>query len=138
MNKEFSKAFAEIANGDESARQFCVVFFEFVHLLDDLADKDKARSPVEVVAVVCAALETFAANPFFQAHRDLLLGAIRVGGIAWTASESFRRREGVVDRMAAEVLKSGYQEVFFAVAAITGGMAHAAAMSEKYRGYEPG
>lgn len=135
---EIYAAFAEIANGEESARQFCIVLWEFFHLLDDLHDGDQKRSPGEIALVTVAFIETVSANPFFQAHRDLLLGVIRTGAIQWADSERFRAKDGVVDRLTSEILKSGYQDVFFAVAAITGGFPHALRCSEKHRGYNVG
>lgn len=131
-------ALTEIANGDESARQFLVVVYEFVHMLDDLVDRDVQRKPEEIVVVLAAFVETVAANEFFQAHRPALLAALRSGMIAWAASEEFKTREAPLDRLAGEVLKSHYQELFFLSASLTGGMPHALKMSSKYRGYKAG
>ena len=138
MIPDVHAALAEISSGDERAHQFLVTTYEFIHLLDDLIDRDEERSSVEVGLIVYSFIETIAANEFFQAHRAVLLGSLRSGVISWVASEQFRKREPVVDKLAAEVLKSGYQELFYLVASITGGMKHAMSMSSKYRSYVAG
>lgn len=135
---DLEAAFSDIANGNLDAAQFCRSVFAFAHLLDDMVDGDKPTSPAQVGVVTMEFIETIARNPFFQAHREALLGALRSGILAWVASEEWAARDGVVDRMASQVLKSHYQEAFFLVASFTGGMDHAVECSRRWRGYEVG
>lgn len=130
-------ALGEISKGDELARQFCIVAFEFFHLVDDLFDKQD-RTANDVTVVLCAFIETIASNPFFQANKAQLLPVMRSGAIAWAGSESLKTRGGLTEKLAAEVLKSWYQELFYAVAAIVGGVPHALVCAEKFRGYDFG
>lgn len=128
----------EISNGDENAAHFCGSLHSFAHLIDDLYDKDHTPAPNDVAWVLAGFIEDVASNPFFQKNAPVLLTGIRSALLSWASSEQFKAREDVRDKLAAEVLKSGYQDVFFLVAGLTGGMSHALKMSEKWRGYDFG
>lgn len=132
------QSFTEIANGNDDAAHFCASVHAFAHLIDDLYDKDHTPKPEDVAWVLAGFITDIAENPFFQAHRAQLLAAIRSSLLSWVSSEQFKAREDVRDKLAAEVLKSGYQDVFFVVADLVGGMNHALVMSTKWRGYDFG
>jgi hypothetical protein len=129
------EAFADIARGDKAAEAFMGQFYCWVHKQDDLFDGDK---PVAAETSVCfdlALLSAFAKNEFFQKHQDFLLPVLHMSALAWVASEDFRKKSEVLEQITAQVLKSQYQDIFYAVALLRGGFDHAVAMSRKYRMY---
>jgi hypothetical protein len=129
-------AVEEIVCGDASARQFVWAYYAFIHVIDDLFDRDVPLDAGTVALAFINYTETVAANPFFQAHRDFLLGLMRAGVLAWADSEEWRARPDVREKLAAEVIKSSYQEVLWAVAGLCGGLVHQRVMTSKYREYD--
>lgn len=138
--EELSKIFSLIANGDRDAEAFCHTVYHFFHLIDDLYDGDKdRRTPDEVAGYTAATLETFMMNPFVQAHREQILGVLRVSAFQWIHSERLKSGDrDVKNAVVAEVLKSAYQEIFYLVASLTGGIRHAIEMGTKFRDYDFG
>jgi hypothetical protein len=128
--------FRELCCGSEDALHVCWAFYQFLHVVDDLVDRDVPVAVDTVGFHLIAFTEVVACNPFFQAHRDLLMGAFRVAVVEWLDSEEWAKREDVWDKMAARVLKSQYQNLFFLIASLCGGVAHMRAMTAKYREYQ--
>ena len=58
--------FRDLCCNDESAVHVCWSVFQFVHVLDDLVDRDKEVAVETVGLSFIILLETVAANPFFQ------------------------------------------------------------------------
>lgn len=132
-------AFREIAAQNEEATSFLHVFYEWVQTQDDLMDRDKPVPPREFVITNMRLIFTLTCNEFFLAHKDKLLPVILASSVAYVDSERFRTHESVLDRVASQVLKSQYADVFYMVAFIVGGIQHMIAMAEKYRefSYDP-
>ena len=128
-------AFREMARNDEAAFSFLSTFYLWVQSQDDLIDRDKPVDVKHAIGFNLGLLDTFAANPFFQKHRAFLMPVIIVSALAYIASEDFKRKTEVLDRITAQVLKSQYLDVFLAVCYCVGGFDHAVAMSAKYRDY---
>jgi hypothetical protein len=135
LKEKIGQIFHDVARGDEHAVHVCWSVYQFLHVIDDLVDRDQALDARTVGLSFLVFTETVAANPFFQANREVLLGALRTGVIEWIDSEAWKNRDDLKCRMAAEVIKSGYQGLFFQVAYLCGGLAHMQAMSEKHREY---
>jgi hypothetical protein len=127
--------FEDICRGDQEALHVCWSLFRFLHVLDDMFDGDQEFSARAAGLSFLDFTETVACNPFFQAHRDLLCGSMRVALVEWIDSEAWRTREDLREKVAAEVLKSQYQNIFFLIASLVGGLPHMAAMSAKWRDY---
>lgn len=132
-------AFPEIAAGNEDATSFLHVFYEWVQTQDDLMDRDKPVPPREFVITNMRLMFTLTYNEFFLTYREKLLPVILASSVAYVDSERFRTHESVLDRVASQVLKSQYADVFYMVAFIVGGIHHMIAMAEKYRefSYDP-
>lgn len=123
---------------DPNAVTFSKVVFRFVHLLDDLFDRDKDRSADDVALTFFALVDQVASNPFFQAHKASLMPVLYSSAKAWSASERLRKSPAVQDNVAAEVLKSEYQNLFFHVALLAGGVEFAHHWETKHRSYNFG
>lgn len=132
---DFDAIFRDITKGDQHAFDFCNAFFRWVHCLDDLVDKDKDVPPGAVSFLFFSLIQTVACNPFFQQHKTELLSTMLLASQAWADSEEWKKRENVLHKIASQVLKSQYQDVFIHVAALCGGQIHMQEMSQKYRDY---
>jgi len=128
----------EICCGNADAQTFLWAFLRWVHWLDGVVDGDKDgdREP-QIVALINTDLFLVAAsNPFFQAHRDGLLALVIQAMAAWVDSNEWARREPQEHRIAADVLKGMYHEIFWHTAALCGGLAHMLAMTAKHREFD--
>ncbi len=135
IGMDFDKVFKEITCGNQAAFDFCNSFFRWVHMLDDLVDRDKEVPAGAVSFLSYSLFHTLACNEFFQQHKASLLPVMLISSQAWADSESWKKRTDVLHRITSQVLKSAYQEVFLMVAALCGGIAHMQKISETYRDY---
>lgn len=136
MSYDHQTAFRDISKGDEEVYRFLFHLFAWFHILDDLIDRDKPFNIVFTITTHLTMLETVADNAFFQAHKRILLPIIQASSLAYMESERFKLRENPLDRIGSQVLKSQYQDIFFAVARIIGGVDHMVLMSQKYRDFD--
>jgi hypothetical protein len=136
MRWEPEQVFAEIANGNADAAEFCDTFWNWCHYLDDAIDKDKELDAKTYVFANVKLLHVVATNSFFQRNRDVLLALMLAHSVTYVQSVDWEKRPNPLDRFTSQVLKSSYQEVFFYVAFLCGGLRHQVAMAEKYRAYQ--
>lgn len=129
------KALEEIARGDAAALEFMQVFYVFVQTFDDLVDRDKPVTPEEAGSALLRFILVLSQNKFYLAQCGSLLPLITAAMGAWVGSEYFAKRKAVLDHITGQVLKSQYQDIFFHVALLTGGLPHFFAMQQKYRSY---
>ncbi len=125
----------EVTRGCEPATRFLLSFLAFVHLIDDIHDKDKELTDVKLINVTLWWMEEFVANPWVEANRQALWPLIVAGCNAWLDSNQWERDGKSEKRAASEVMKSSYQEVVFYTAYLCGGLSHMNAMSRKHREY---
>jgi hypothetical protein len=130
-----TEAFSEIARGDQAAYDFLAAFYLWCHKHDDLIDRDKPVKPEENVWFNLNLFQQLARNPFYQKNHEFLWPVLVTSGLSWIASEDFKRKENVLEKITAQVLKSEYVNVILAIAFLVGGFEHALAMSRKYREY---
>ena len=127
-------AFADMARGDAGALDFLRAFYVYAHTLDDLIDRDKPIA-ADLAVWSQANLVAIVTSDFFLKHRAFLMPVIWTSVLAFIASEDKKNVADVLERIAAQVLKSEYLNVFLAVCFCVGGFEHALAMSRKYREY---
>lgn len=127
--------FNDIAKGDSQAVEFMCSLHRFFHMEDDLVDRDREVPAQEVVTSNLWLMFAFSHNEFFQRHKTFLWPTLVTSALAWQASEEFKKREDICDKIASQVLKSEYLNVYLGVAYCLGGFEHAEAMSRKYRRY---
>jgi hypothetical protein len=135
MSWTTSEAFKEISKGDAAAEDFMRRFYCWVHMRDDLIDKDKVVAPDVAAGFDLTLLHAFAQNSFFQKNQDYLWPVLMTSALAWVASEDRQQSQDVLERIIAQILKSEYVNVFFAVAFLVGGWDHAVKMSRQFREY---
>lgn len=135
MNPDIETAFQEICAGNVHAYELCRSVFEFFHLVDDLVDHDKPLQPNDIVLGLLKFIDVIGGNEFYQAHRADLFASIYAAAMAYAASLRMANDADVQRRVAAEVLKSQYQDLFFRVAFWVGGSRHSIECDTKFRGY---
>jgi hypothetical protein len=122
---DVAEFFDEICLGHPQAREFCAVFHNWVHWIDDAVDRSRTYTVEETARLTLEAVFTFSENPFFQQHKEALIPLIIQAVLAWESSEEWALREDYQDFVASQVLKSHYHEVYWHVALIVGGLPHA-------------
>jgi hypothetical protein len=133
MDFDIGAALRDIAKGNKDALKFIVDFYFWVHAMDDKVDAE--GSLTKLVQAQIDFLQTVGTNPFYQANHNKLFSVIQTSLLSYMASERLKNDPNVIDRITAQVLKSEYINVFFAVALLVGGFEHAESMSQKYRRY---
>lgn len=132
MKKTAHEALAEL--GPEPAA-FCSSFYDFLHLVDDLYDRDEEVTPEHIVTTLLVFFTQLSSNPFWQTNKQTLMPVIHVGLMGWAASERLKNSEDLENKVASQVLKSLYHEVFFMSAYLVGGFEFAFDFEKKYRSY---
>lgn len=130
------KAFTDIAAGSKDAYDFMASFYQWVHSLDDLIDKDLSVPLEQSIEKELNFIITVSSNPFFLEHRQKYYPLLLTGALAYLESERFKRHPSVLERIGSQVLKSQYQEVYFMTAYLTGGWRHMVEMSRLYREFD--
>lgn len=130
------KILEECCKGDATALRFCQIFFVWCHTFDDVLDRDKPVAFEDAVTANWALIQELTTNAFWLKNSARLLPLISAGASSSVSSEQFRLRENVLDRVASQVLKTQYAEVFWEVAGICGGWQHKLAMVQKHRAFD--
>ena len=134
MQFDVGAAFRDIAKGNQDALKFLSAFYWWVHAQDDKVDGE--GSLMALIEAQLRLLQVVSTNEFYLANRDKIFPVIQTSLLSYMASERLKNAPDIVDRVTAQILKSEYMNVFFAVALMTGGFAHAAEMNRKYRIYD--
>jgi len=125
----------DIAKGDEAAYDFMCRFYIWFHAFDDLIDHDKPQTLRELLKAHFGLIVSLSCNEFYLKHKAVLLPVILSSSMSFESSEQLREDPDVLRRIASQVLKSQYQDIFFQVAWCVGGYDHMAAMNEKWRDF---
>lgn len=126
---------SDVCNGDSHAVGFCTVIYHWLHAIDDLYDRDKEITPEAWMNVNLGVMDQCHNNPFFKKHYVSLFPLIKAAFQAYASSERMRKAGEVRELVIAEVLKSQYQDIFYHVAFLCGGMEHQTKMEQKHRNY---
>jgi len=120
-NPSARKWIKRISNGDSHAEDFAWNFWCFMHVFDDLIDKDVQVLPETAVAEFARFFTAICYNPFFLRHRDQLYPLIIslcnrcVCGDEWESCNDEEKRK------LARVVRCGDLDIFFHIAFLTGG-----------------
>lgn len=137
LSDEQQHAISEICLGNQDAEQFCLVFVDWCHWIDDQIDQDRLWIPAATIWANFNMLSVFSSNPFYRTHRAELLAFIRAGVRAYIESLDWSKGgESIQRKRAADVMKSQYHETVWHVAYLVGGEEHARAMTKKWRAFD--
>jgi hypothetical protein len=126
----------ELCLGDKDAQTFLLAFHRWVHWLDDVADGEPVNAPKLLALTNTEWFAVVAHNPFFRRHSDGLTALIIQSMAAWVDSNEWATRVRTEHRVASDVLKGFYHEVFWHTAALVGGLEHLLAMTAKHREFD--
>lgn len=131
----WEKIFSDVCAGNKSALEFCRHFVAWCHLLDDVADGELKATLEQFIWLNVRMIEIFSGNVFWRKHKETLMPVIIASVRAWLDSEQLKKRPMIGQQIAAEVIKSQYQDVIWMVAYLCGGWEHQAKMTAKWRDY---
>jgi hypothetical protein len=113
------------ANGDQDAAQYLGMMAYVARVLDDLWDHDRQIESPELARIAHILLVDLHRQPFFQAHRLLLVGAHQIALNAWLDANEMEQHPTPINRVYAHVLRDTINELAPTVAYLTGGYEHA-------------
>lgn len=117
---------------DPAAVRFVLDMSHFVEIFDDLVDQDKPVSQRDMTHAVFSALYHIPANPFFNAHRAVLLPVIFMFTNAWLDSNELAKGDET-EKALAFTLKGLGVEVLLACVSITRGVDYLRTVSADIR-----
>ena len=82
-NPQAKPYMAKIANGNENAFRFMWNFWNFMHLYDDLVDKEGHVTTEDAAKAVCAFVTDLTFNPFYLENKAFLHPLIVQGCNRW-------------------------------------------------------
>ncbi len=132
----FSDMFEELCCGDVDAVNFCYAFLSWMHSIDDFVDGDNKPDTDNIVGRQLHMMWTFTYNSFWLEHHPSLLPLIHNSAMVYLESERLAASDDIQKRMASQLTKSQYQDVFYYVGYLKGGWEHARRMATLHRGYD--
>ncbi len=129
----FQESLYEICKGNPDALAFCNSYYEAVHAIDDLIDRDKPVDQRAASVAILRLLHVMAFNPFLQAHRDKLWPVIQSSCVTYIHSNDLIARKDPRSTLIGEVLKGDYVNVFLTVASLAGGIEHQLRCQDQFR-----
>ena len=123
----------EVCCGNVQAKEFCHLWFQYCHGIDDLIDLGVPTVTHEQILELFIMANVIYSSEFYTAHRTILQPVVMLvtnayaDVVKWEKSDINRRR-----RMA-DVLRCCGNEMFFAVAMICGGWKHLRSLSARLR-----
>jgi hypothetical protein len=130
-------AFAmRVANGNPEALEFCDLWYRYCHGIDDLLDTMVDGRPTmtkeKILEIFITAAMLYNCR-FYRTHNDLLLGIVFTVTSAYADSVAWEKDPKQHRRVIADVLRTCGDEMFFMIAAITGGWQHMRLLSGEIR-----
>ena len=132
----FDTIFEELCMGHQSPREFCHTYLRWCHDMDDFIDGDKKIPTDEIIGTQLQLMYVFTRNEFWQHNQDSLMPLIHNSAMTFLESERLSEDNDIQKRLASQLLKSQYQDIFYYVAYLVGGWEHSKQMSIKYRDYD--
>lgn len=130
-------AFAErVCLGNLEALQFCDLWFRYCHSIDDLIDTMEDGRPTmkpEAIIEIFAVAAGIYNCSFYIKNQPMLMPVVLLVTSAYADSVQFEKSPVNCHRKIGDVLRCCGNEMFFAVAMITGGWRHARGLSPAIR-----
>lgn len=136
FNPDIKPDFLRLTHNNEQAWQFVELFADRCHHLDDLVDKDKPTTDQDVIERELAWLMAIQGNSFWTGHSQFLMPLIIMSCNAWLDANEWEKSGDETKRSYANVIKSMYHEVIFAVVYICGGWKSLREFTSLHREYQ--
>lgn len=124
------------ANGNAFAASFLTHFWHFAHAIDDVVDKPSEIDDESVTRSVINLIADVGQNPFVEQHRSSIITLIQLCAAAWLDSNKMAQSGVAEERIASDVLKGMYHEVFWFTALKTGGWNHMRNTQKEFREFD--
>ena len=135
QNPEAKGLIAEITEGNPAAYDFLWRFWNFMHVYDDLLDRDKPVLPEEAIRELLAFVSAISFNPFYLENRQSLFTMLvmvcnrNLVGDAW--------KSGTMEqRVLSPAVRCGDLDLYAHVAYLCGGWRRMRILDEKIRTYD--
>lgn len=126
----------ECANGNNDAFVCASTIYLYIDWIDNVIDGDVKTNAEETAKVSLNLFMVLSFNPFFLEHKEKLAPVLLAAFNAWLDSESLKDHEDYRVRVAGDVLKGYFLEVFYLIGFITGGYDLMRKLSAKWRGFD--
>lgn len=113
---------------DENAVLFLLDVFNIAEVWDDLTDKDRSLSNIDIHKAFYTAMIALPANPFYQAYHPQLSGCMVSGIHAWLDANELEKGDEH-DKSLAFVLRDWYMELLTLVCQLLHGFDYTRAIS---------
>ncbi len=114
-----------VLRGNVDAVNFCTMLFSLSQTLDDLVDKDKPRTSLDIIRSYHMALVALPENPFYRAHFDYLRPMLALVLQAYADSVVLEEEGSVHGLHLAFVLRDRLTDVVTQCARLLGGWEYA-------------
>ena len=134
MTAEAKKIVTFAAFNNAGAAAYLEALIDYVHLVDDLHDRDnpEAGEAEHIAGILARWNHELLFNPFVAANRERLAALMEQALSCWVDSHSLPRGQ----ERAADVIKGQYHEIVFHVARLTGGWSHKRECERMFRDYD--
>lgn len=123
----------ELCRGNQKAMNFCDMWYQYCHGIDDLVDTLEDGRPTmskEQIISLFLKAAVFYNSPFFVEHRDLLFPIALQTTNTYADSVAWENSPKEHLRIMGDVFRTCGNEMYFMVALICGGEAHMRKMSQ--------
>lgn len=135
-SKEIRDFCQTVCRGEVAALQFCDLWFDYCHRIDDLIDtREDGRptmTPEEILTIFGAGLMLYNCE-FYLKHQRTLFPIILAVTNCYMDVVQWEKSPVEHQRKMADVLRCCANELFFVVAMITGGWSHMRDVSARIR-----
>lgn len=126
----------ECCNGNNDAYLCASTIYVCIDWIDNVVDGDVKTSAQESAKIFMNLTMMMSFNPFFLAHKEKLVPVLKVAMNAWLSSERLKDHEDYRVRIASDVLKGYFLELFYLIGFITGGEILEESLQLKWRGFD--
>ncbi len=120
---------------DEDAAAFVTDLCATVHVWDDLIDRDKPVSDLEVRDAFRTLLVVLPANPFYRKHFNDIHPLLDASIVSWLTANKFEASKGVEKLRLAYVIRSDYINVILKCAALLHGFDYSVRIAPAIRAW---
>lgn len=118
---EHYKVIHKWMKGDEEAITFVMEVSRIVHVWDDLIDKDRELTPLDINEAFWSLFFTLPNNRFYMRHFNSLNPMLLVAEINWRTANSLEETGSNKDLEIAYIIRSSYVDVIIMSAMFSGG-----------------
>lgn len=129
-NPDADRHLRDIAKGNQDAYVFLKAVQSFVHVLDDLVDRDVPVTIEQVAKYTVHFIEVISCNPFYLNNSMAILPHIISMFDRWITGEEWSKSESTDKKSSARVVRCGDVDLYLNAAYLVGGWDHLRAVKD--------